>query len=88
MVIALIVLFSIHLLAFALLWWRRRERHLLWLVLTFTLLVSSCVVTLVAPTIMLGTLTLDWVLRIAAWSASALALVGIIKRSRAKRRTR
>ena len=86
--IALIVLFGAHLLAFAALWWRRRQPHLLWLVLTFMLLVSSSLVTLLAPTLSLGGLTLSWHLRIAAWSASAVAVVALIRRRLMEKKAR
>ncbi len=83
---ALLALFAIHLAAFALLWWRRRQAYYLAASLTFLLLTATFAVARFAPDAALGGLSLFWLLRIAAWLSAAVSIAWLIRRRLARRR--
>lgn len=81
----LLVVFAIHLVAFAWLGFRRRERYYLALVITFGLLTAAFTLRLVAPAWPPGGLPAHAVLRYAAWCAAAVSLSWTALRIRQRR---
>jgi len=73
--IVLLVVFLVHLVAFAMLWIRRREGYYVALVVTFALLSVAVVLRLLAPEIEgENGLRLHELLRYAAWGAAAVSI--------------
>ena len=71
----LLAIFVIHLVAFAILGLKRRQRYYLALVLTFSLLSASMAVKLFAPTVSVTQgLALYQVLRAVAWLAAVVSV--------------
>ncbi|MGB0514386.1 MAG: hypothetical protein ACPGJE_06060 [Wenzhouxiangellaceae bacterium] len=71
---ALLILFAIHLVAFARLGWKRRQAYYLSLVLTFALLTASFAMFLFAPDVTLGAIEAYRGLRMLAWGAALVSL--------------
>jgi len=71
---ALLILFLVHLVAFAWLGLKRRELYYLALVITFTLLSAAMATLLAAPEQLLGDWPLHLILRFGAWTAAAITL--------------
>ena len=86
--IAAVAVFSIHLVAFSILWFKRRERYYIALVVTFTLLTLAFALRLAGATPQLGGLGLDQWLRYAAWAAAAVSVSWTLLRLRARLRAR
>lgn len=85
----LLVVFLVHLLAFAVLGLRRRQAYYLSLVTTFALLSASMTVRLVAPeSVLAGDLELATALRAAAWVAAAVSIGWTLTRIRQRRLAR
>lgn len=87
----LLVVFLIHLVAFAVLGLRRRQVYYLALVVTFSLLSASMAARLAMPATQLGDgLALEEALRMAAWPAAAVSIGWTLLRIRnriARKRT-
>ena len=85
----LLLIFLIHLVAFAVLGLRRRQPYYLALVVTFALLSASMAVRLFAPERALGgDLALQDALRLAAWPAAAVSIGWTLLRVRNRRLAR
>lgn len=84
--IALLVVFLVHLLAFGLLGWRRRQAYYLVLVTTFFLLSLSIVLRLWWPAFVLGQRPLFEWLRYLAWISAALSIGWTLTRVLARHR--
>ena len=88
----LLLIFLIHLVAFAVLGLRRRQLYYLALVVTFSLLSAAIAARLALPDTHLGDdVALDEALRMAAWAAAAVSigwtLIRLRNRIARKRRT-
>lgn len=86
--VALLVVFLVHLVAFAVLGLRRREGYYLALVVTFALLSVSIGARLIAPDIALGNWPLHQLIRYTAWVAAAISITWTISRMRQRFRAR
>lgn len=85
----LLLIFLLHLLAFAALGLRRRQPYYLALVVTFALLSASMAVRLLSPELELGGgLALQDALRMAAWPAAAVSIGWTLLRLRNRWRAR
>lgn len=83
---ALLVLFLVHLAAFARLGLKRREPYYLALVVTFALLSAAFATLLLAPQAMAGSWPLHRVFRVAAWAAAAVSISWTVARAVRRRR--
>jgi len=83
---ALIVLFAIHLIAFARLGLKRREPYYAALVMLFALLTASFGLRLLAPEAVVGGIEVYRVLRMLAWISAAITLSWTALRLIRKRR--
>ncbi len=82
----LLVVFLVHLIAFAVLGVRRRQAYYVALVVTFALLSATMVVRLLAPDLEpVAGIGLDQVLRVGAWVAAAVSITWTLLRLRARR---
>lgn len=70
----LLLVFGVHLVAFALLWWRRRQGYYVALVITFALLTASTGLRLWGEAPVVANQPLDQWLRYGAWVAAAVSL--------------
>ena len=71
----LLIVFLVHLIAFAVLGWRRRQGYYIALVVTFALLSAMMLLRLVGPGAdLVAGMGLDQLLRRAAWLAAAVSL--------------
>lgn len=70
----LLLVFLVHLVAFAVLGLRRKERYYLALVITFGLLSASIAVRMGMPGMNVGEWPLHQVLRILGWAAAAVSI--------------
>ncbi len=86
---ALLVVFLVHLIAFAVLGVRRRQGYYAALVVTFALLTAATGLQLLAPDLM-ATRDTEWhaVLRWAAWPAAGVSIAWTLLRVRARYRAR
>jgi hypothetical membrane protein len=85
----LLLVFLVHLVAFAAVGLRRRQRYYLALVLTFALLSATMAANLFAPQASLpGGLALAETLRVGAWLAAAVSIGWTLLRMRARLRAR
>lgn len=85
----LLLVFLVHLAAFAALGLRRRQRYYSALVITFALLSATMAANLFAPEASLpGGLALPEVLRVGAWLAAAVSIGWTLLRVRARLRAR
>lgn len=82
----LLLIFGLHLFAFAALWWRRRQGYYLALVATFLLLMLSVSLRVWggAPDV-LGRSMADW-LRYGAWASAAISISWTVTRILRRRR--
>lgn len=76
----LLVVFVIHLTAFAVLGFRRRQSYYLALVVTFTLLSLSILTGLMAAEWQLGTWPVHLLIRYAGWLAAAVSITWTLTR--------
>lgn len=86
LVIALLVLFAVHLAVFFSLFIKRGEKYYLAASFTFLLLVLTFAVRLWWADAAVAGYSLFWVLRIAAWISAAISISWLIKRRVAKKR--
>lgn len=85
----LLIVFLLHLVAFAVLGLRRRQPYYAALVVTFTLLSGSMAVHLFAPGMQIGAdVALATALRASAWAAAAVSIGWTLLRVRQRRRAR
>lgn len=85
LIVALVGVFAIHLVAFAALWFRRRQNYYIALVVTFSLLTASFALRLSGAGPDLGGRGLDEWLRFAAWAAAAVSISWTVWRIRQRR---
>lgn len=85
---ALLVVFLVHLVVFAILGLRRRQGYYLALVVTFSLLSAATAFRLWWPELTLGEWLVSQVLRAAAWLAAAVSISWALARSVSRRRAR
>ena len=81
----LLVVFAVHLIAFGVLWFRRRQGYYIALVVTFSLLVASVSLGLWGGAPVIANQPLDQWLRFAAWAAAAVSVTWTIVRIRRRR---
>jgi hypothetical protein len=81
----LLVVFAVHLIAFGVLWFRRRQGYYIALVVTFSLLVASVSLRLWSGAPVIANQPLDQWLRFAAWAAAAVSVTWTIVRIRRRR---
>lgn len=86
LVIALLVLFAVHLAVFFRLFLKRGEKYYLAASFTFLLLVLTFAVRLWWAEAAVAGYSLFWILRIAAWISAAFSISWLIKRRVAKKR--
>ena len=85
----LLVVFLVHLGAFAVLGLRRRQVYYLSLVVTFSLLSAAMAARLWAPEVRVaGQVELAGALRLGAWAAAVVSIGWTVARIRARRRAR
>lgn len=86
---ALLLVFGIHLVAFGLLWLRRRQAYYIALVVTFSLLSASVALKLWGGAPVIAHQPLDQWLRYGAWAAAAVSIswtvVRLLRRRQAGR---
>jgi len=83
---ALLILFLVHLAAFARLGLKRREAYYIALVVTFSLLSAAFVTLLLAPDSTLAGWPLHRVFRVGAWAAAAVSISWTVVRIMSRRR--